>query len=64
MEQPTYAYMTPKGLALAAAIRAGLVPKVPGGYDFDSFERFWEDFSQRAEVRIIVSLQQPGEQRR
>lgn len=36
------AEITPKGLALIAAIQNGLAEEVEGGYNVDKFNRFWE----------------------
>ena len=36
--------LTIKGRALLAAIDAGLLPKVPDGWDDEPFQRFWQLF--------------------
>lgn len=33
-----------KGCALLAAIDAGLLPKIDGGWDDQAFEQFWRNF--------------------
>lgn len=36
--------ITPKGIAVLAAIDAGLCPEVDGGYDTEAFEKFWQQY--------------------
>lgn len=38
--------LTPKGVALIAWIECGLAPEVEGGYDNDSFEKFWAKYER------------------
>lgn len=38
--------ITMKGRAFIDAIETGLCPKVKGGYDTDTFEKFWERFGK------------------
>ena len=38
--------VSPKGLALIAAVETGLLPEVDGGWDDRAFERFWTRFTQ------------------
>lgn len=37
-------YLTPKGLAVIAIIKSGLLPKVEGGWDDSKFNIFWNEF--------------------
>lgn len=38
--------LTPKGIAIIAWINCGLAPKVEGGYDDETFERFWAEYER------------------
>lgn len=37
--------VTPKGIAIIAAIESGLLPEVEGGWDDTAFQIFWERFN-------------------
>lgn len=37
--------MTPKGLAVYAAIKAGLIPEAEEGFDVAAFNTFWDEFT-------------------
>lgn len=47
-------FLTPKGIAILAAIEADLLPKVKGGWDDTKFNKFWELFSKELESNFIV----------
>lgn len=38
--------MTPKGCAVVAAVDAGMIPEVEGGYNLKQFEAFWKEFNR------------------
>ena len=38
--------LTPKGLAMIAAVESGLLPKVKGGWDDADFKIFWNEFEK------------------
>ncbi|WP_300415830.1 hypothetical protein [uncultured Oscillibacter sp.] len=43
--------LSPKGVALLAAARSGLLPRQAEGFDEEAFDRFWEQFSSEMEKR-------------
>lgn len=42
-------WITPKGIALLAAIDAGMLDETEEGWDDSKFEVFWADYSARIE---------------
>ena len=51
------AMITSKGRALLAAIDAGLIQEVEGGWDDEAFNRFWEAFTRNLDK---VSMKEMG----
>lgn len=48
-------YVTPKALAMMAAIESGLLPEVEGGWDDTKFQIFWNRFvNQLSESGFLI----------
>lgn len=59
--QPKAVAVTDKGVALLAAIEAGLVPQAEDGYDIEPFEKFWEIYSEKSLRNFESCLKQAHE---
>lgn len=53
--------VTDKGIALLAAIEAGLIPKTEDKYDTEPFEKFWEIYSEKSLRNFEKRLEQANE---
>ena len=47
-------FLTPKGIAILAAIEADLLPKVKGGWDDTKFNKFWELYETEFNKNYII----------
>ena len=50
---------SPKGIAMIAAKESGLLPEIPGGWDTEAFERFWDIFSRRVWMQTLAPTEKP-----
>lgn len=57
-------FATDKGCALLAAIDAGLIPKTEGGRDVETFEKFWEIYSESSLRNIEKQMEYTNENAR
>ena len=51
-------FLTPKGIAILAAIEADLLPKVKGGWDDTKFNKFWKLYETEFDENFII-VQKP-----
>ena len=51
-------FLTPKGIAVLAAIEAELLPRVEGGWDNTKFDKFWEQYEAEFNKNFIIVQRQ------
>ena len=51
---PDKPHLTPKGIAVLAAIEAELLPRVEGGWDNTKFDKFWELYEAEFNKNFII----------